>query len=33
MGQRIHHTLIVLDLYLCLKGDKTIPDSAETFLE
>ena len=29
--QRIHNTLIVVDRYLRLMGDKTIPDSAETF--
>ena len=27
--QRIHNTLIVVDRYLRLMGDKTIPDSAE----
>ena len=27
--QRIHNTLIVVDRYLSLMGDKTIPDSAE----
>ena len=31
--QRIHNTLIVVDLYLRLMGDKTIPDSAEPRLE
>ena len=31
--QRIHNTLIVLDRYLRLMGDKTIPDSAEPRLE
>ena len=31
--QRIHHTLIVVDRYLRLMGDKTIPDSAEPRLE
>ena len=31
--QRIHNTLIVVDRYLELMGDKTIPDSAEPRLE
>ena len=31
--QRIHNTLIAVDLYLRLIGDKTIPDSAEPRLE
>ena len=31
--QRIHNTLIVIDRYLRLIGDKTIPDSAELRLE
>ena len=31
--QRIHHTLIVVDRYLRLMGDKTIPDSVEPRLE
>ena len=31
--QRIHNTLIVVDRYLRLMGDKTIPDSAEPCLE
>ena len=31
--QRIHNTLIVVDQYLRLMGDKTIPDSAESRLE
>ena len=31
--QRIHNTLIVVDRYLRLMGDKTIPDSAEPRLE
>ena len=31
--QRIHNTLIVLDRYLRLMGDKTIPNSAEPRLE
>ena len=31
--QRIHDTLIVLDRYLRLMGEKTIPDSAEPRLE
>ena len=31
--QRIHNTLIVVDQYLRLMGDKTIPDSAEPRLE
>ena len=31
--QRIHNTLIVVDQYLQLMGDKTIPDSAEPRLE
>ena len=31
--QRIHNTLIVVDRYLRLKGDKTILDSAESRLE
>ena len=31
--QRIHNTLIVVDRYLRLMGDKTIPDSAELRLE
>ena len=31
--QRIHNTLIVVDWYLRLMGDKTIPDSAEPRLE
>ena len=31
--QRIHNTLIVVDRYLRLMGDKTIPDSAEPHLE
>ena len=31
--QRIHNTLIVVDRYLRLLGDKTIPDSAEPRLE
>ena len=33
MKQRIHNTLIVVDRYLRLMGDKTIPDSAEPCLE
>ena len=33
MRQRIHNTLIVVDGYLRLMGDKTISDSAETHLE
>ena len=33
MRQRIHKTLIVVDRYLPLMGDKTIPDSAEPHLE
>ena len=33
MRQRIHNTLIVVDRYLRLMGDKTIPDSAEPRLE
>ena len=33
MRQRIHNTLIVVDWYLRLMGDKTIPDSAEPRLE
>ena len=33
MGQRIHNTLIVVDRYLRLMGDKMIPDSAEPRLE
>ena len=31
--QRIHNTLIVLDRYLRLMGDKAIPDSAEPRLD
>ena len=31
--QRIHNTLIVVDRYLRLMGDKTIPDSVEPRLE
>ena len=31
--QRIHDTLIVIDRYLRVMGDKTIPDSAEPRLE
>ena len=31
--QRIHNTLIVVDRYLQLMGDKTIPDPAEPRLE
>ena len=31
--QRIHHMLIVVDRYLRLMGDKTIPDSAEPRLD
>ena len=31
--QRIHNTLIVVDWYLQLMGDKTIPDSAEPRLK
>ena len=31
--QRIHNTLIVVDRYLRLMGDKTIPDEAEPRLE
>ena len=31
--QRIHNTLIVVDRYLRLIGDKMIPDSAEPRLE
>ena len=31
--QRFHNTLIVVDRYLRLVGDKTIPDSAEPRLE
>ena len=31
--QRIHNTLIVVDWYLRLMGDKTIPDSVEPRLE
>ena len=31
--QRIHNTLILIDRYLRLTGDKTIPDSAEPRLE
>ena len=31
--QRIHNTLIVVDRYLRLMGDETIPDSAEPRLE
>ena len=31
--QRIHNTLIVVDVYLRPMGDKTIPDSAEPRLE
>ena len=31
--QRIHNTLVVVDRYLRLMGDKTIPDSAEPRLE
>ena len=31
--QRIHNTLIVVDRYLWLMGDKMIPDSAEPRLE
>ena len=31
--QRIHNTLIVVDRYLRLMGDKMIPDSAEPRLE
>ena len=33
MRQRIHTTLIAVDRYLQLMGDKTIPDSAEPRLE
>ena len=33
MRQRIHSILIVVDRYLQLMGDKTIPDSAEPRLE
>ena len=33
MRQRIYNTLIVVDRYLRLMGDKTIPDSAEPRLE
>ena len=33
MRQRIHDTLIVVNRYLLLMGDKTIPDSAEPRLE
>ena len=33
MRQRIHDTLIVVDQYLRLMGDKMIPDSAEPRLE
>ena len=33
MRRRIHNTLIVVDRYLRLMGDKTIPDSAEPRLE
>ena len=33
MRQRIHNTLIVVDRYLRLMGDRTIPDSAEPRLE
>ena len=33
MRQRIHNTLIVVDRYLQLMGDKMIPDSAEPRLE
>ena len=33
MRQRIHNTLIVVDRYLRLVGDKTIPDSPEPHLE
>ena len=33
MRQRIHNTLIVVDRYLRLMEDKTIPDSAEPRLE
>ena len=33
MRQRIHNTLIVVDGYLRLMGDKTISDSAEPHLE
>ena len=33
MRQRIHHTLIVVDWYLRLMGDKMILDSAEPRLE
>ena len=33
MRQRIHNTLIAVDRYLRLMGDKTIPDSAEPRLE
>ena len=33
MRQRIHITLIVVDRYLQLMGDKMIPDSAEPHLE
>ena len=33
MTQRIHNTLIVVDRYLWLMGEKTIPDSAESHLE
>ena len=31
--QRIHNTLIVVDRYLWLMGDKMIPDSAEPHME
>ena len=33
MRQRIHNTLIVVDRYLWLMGDKMIPDTAESRLE
>ena len=33
MGQTIHNTLIVVDRYLRLMGNKAIPDSAEPRLE
>ena len=33
MRQRIHNTLIVVDRYLRLMGDKTIPDEAPPSLE
>ena len=33
MTQRSHNTLIVVDRYLRLMGDKTIPDLAEPRLE